>query len=507
MKRNKRENNPQSTVEPGGEMPKEMGPTHPHPQQATQAQVAMPPSIQPTAGGQSSSAPSTLIPPQQSKVKPPRKGILKIAILAVVFLVLIVIFIFIVTRIGPPGFSLIGEKGEIVWWGFWSESVVKPLIDEYLEDNPNVEITYISQSSKDYRERLTNSLARGDGPDIFRFHNSWVPMFKNELGSLPASEMSSKEFSTTYYQVIFSDLNTTEGVVGIPLGYDALTLYINEDIFAAAGKSPPVTWDEFQSTAKELTARQNNIIIQSGAAIGRTENVDHWQEILALMMLQNGVDMTNPKGQLANDAVNFFASFAGKDGVWEEILPPSTVAFANGKAAMYFGPAWRADEINKMNPNLRFKTALLPQLRKDDPAEPDVSYATYWIEGVWERSANKKEAWEFLRFLSSKESLERLYDNQSLTSLGGEPYSRVDMSGLLKDDKVAGSVLALAPSAKSWYLADATNDGPTGINSQLAEVYKVVIDNVVAGRVASRELETAAAEIKKILSQFRIRVR
>ena len=488
-------------------MPKEMGSTYPHPQQAAQAQVAMPPSSQSTAGGQSNSAPSTLIPPQQSKVKPPRKGIPKIAILAVVFLVLIVIFIFIVTRIGPPGFSLIGEKGEIVWWGFWSESVVEPLIDEYLEDNPNVEITYISQSSKDYRERLTNSLARGDGPDIFRFHNSWVPMFKNELDSLPASEMSSKEFLTTYYQVILSDLNTTEGIVGIPLGYDALTLYINEDIFAAAGKSPPVTWDEFQSTAKELTARQNNIIIQSGAAIGRTENIDHWQEILALMMLQNGVDMTNPKGQLANDAVNFFTSFAGKDGVWEEILPPSTVAFANSKTAMYFGPTWRADEINKMNPNLRFKTALLPQLRKDDPAEPDVSYATYWIEGVWKRSTNKKEAWEFLTFLSSKESLEKIYDNQSLASLGGEPYSRVDMSGLLKDDKVAGSVLALAPSAKSWYLADATNDGPTGINSQLAEVYKVVIDKVITGSTASRELEIAAAEIKKILSQFGIPVR
>ena len=507
MKRNKIEDNSQKTVKPGGEMPKYKGPTYPQPKQPTKTQFAMPPSIQSTAEGQSSSAPSTLIPPQQSKVKPLRKGIPNIAILAGVFLALIAVFIFIVTKVGPPGFSLIGEKGEIVWWGFWSESAVLPLIDEYLEENPNVEITYISQSSRDYRERLTNSLARGDGPDIFGFHNSWVPMFKNELDSLPANEMNSKEFSTTYYRVILSDLNTAEGIVGIPLGYDALTLYINEDIFAAAGKAPPVTWDEFQSTAKELTARSDKIIIQSGAAIGRTENVDHWQEILALMMLQNGVDMANPQGQLANDAVNFFTSFAGEDGVWDEILPPSTVAFANGKTAMYFGPAWRADEINKMNPNLRFKTALLPQLRKDDPAEPDVSYATYWVEGVWKRSANKKEAWEFLKFLSAKESLERLYDNQSLTSLGGEPYPRVDMSGLLKDDKVAGSVLALAPSAKSWYLADATNDGPTGINSQLAEVYKVAIDNVVAGRLASRELETVAAEVRKILSQFGIRAR
>src|SRR4030067_2193673 len=127
------------------------------------------------------------------------------------------------------------------------------------------------------------------------------------------------------------------------------------------------------------------------------------------MMLQNQVDLSKRKGQLTEDALGFFRSFGVVDKIWNNTLPPSTISFANGKVAMYFAPPWRAFEIKSINPNLRFKTVQLPQIPKEAPSQANVSYATYWVEGVWTRSVNKDEAWKFLKFLSKKENLEKFY--------------------------------------------------------------------------------------------------
>ena len=464
--------------------------------------------------GQNPPSPSVIEPQtkgmqQTDNPKPPfqpKKLFSKKLLLLIPFLFLFIIFIILLTRIKPGGLSSFGKKGEITWWGFWDESVVAPLIKEYEEANPGVKITYVTQSTRDYRDRLVSNLAKGAGPDIFRLHNTWVPMLSTELEPLPGSVLSTQEFNATYYPVVSSDLTVSSSIYAIPLGYDALTLYVNEDLLAQAGKQPPVTWDEFRILARDLTTKdRDGRIIQSGAAIGRTENIDHWQEILGLMLLQNGVNPKSPTGTLAADAVKFYTVFVLEDEIWDETLPASTVAFANGKVAMYFGPSSRASEISRMNPNLRYKTVPLPQLRKEDPNEPDVSYATYWAEGVWAKSANKEAAWDFLKFLSEPDSLETLFDNLSNNQIVGESYPRVDMRELLKDNKILSSITTLAPQAKSWYLADKTNDGPTGINTQINNLFKEVIDNVVSGRDAGRELGTIAPKISEILSQFGIK--
>ena len=234
-------------------------------------------------------------------------------------------------------------------------------------------------------------------------------MFRSDLDTLPASVINPSDFAKTFYPIASSDLTLGAGITGIPLGYDALTLYINEDIFNRAGKTPPSTWDDLRVLARELTVKDDRgVITQSGVALGRTENVDHWPEILAVMMIQNGVDLTNPTGIPAEDALNFFVIFSAVDGVWDATLPASTQAFAGGKLAMYIAPSWRAFEIYDQNPNLKFRTVPLPQLPKDNPAQTDVTYATYWAEGVSARSSKKAAAWGFLKFLSTQDSLQKL---------------------------------------------------------------------------------------------------
>lgn len=429
---------------------------------------------------------------------------------------LIVIIIGIILLIGIVFFviSLVTKKVEtskeveIKWWGLWEdESIVSSIIADYEAINPQIKIQYIRQSKEDYRERLTSAQARGTAPDIFRFHNTWAPMFKGELDKVPASVYSASDFASTFYPVATSDLTIGANLVGVPLEYDGLGMYINEEIFEKSGKNQPTTWNELRQLARELTIKdETGAITQSGVALGRTENVDHWPEILSLMMLQNGVDMNKPTGQLAEDALNFYTIFSQEDGVWDATLPKSTVAFAGGKLAMYFGPSWRAFEIRLQNPNLRFKVVPVPQLPKTAANEPDVNYASYWVEGVWAKSKNKTAAWDFLKYLSSKEILEKMYNQASKTRMFGEPYPRQEMEPLLTDHPIIGSTINVAKTAQTWYLQSKTWDGPTGINSQITKYFEDAVNIVNTGKEAKIALETVSSGVIQVLSQYGIKV-
>jgi len=443
---------------------------------------------------QNNSSPNVINPSSKSKIP-----IIPIAIIAGILLLAGIFFL------GKKFFgNKTPEETEIVYWGLWEDSnIIEPLITEYEANNPGVNIKYVRQSHQDYRERLLSAMTKDTAPDIFRFHNSWVPMLKKQLDYLPASVMSASEFAQTFYPVAISDLTSETGIVGIPLEYDAISLFINEDIFTSAGRTAPKTWDELRSTARELTVKdENGIITQAGVALGRVENVDHWQEILALMMLQNGVDMSNPTGKLAEDALTFFTVFSTVDGVWDQTLPPSTTAFAAGKLAMYFAPSWRIFEILQQNPNLNIRAINVPQLPKSSISDSGTSYASYWVEGVWSQSAKKSTAWDFLKFLSAKESLQKIYQNASKVRLFGEPYPRIDMANLLTDDPIVGVIISDAPYAQSWYLYSRTWDGETGINTLLSKYFEDGITAVNSGETSKDSLETVSSGVSQVLTQY-----
>ncbi|MFH1971471.1 MAG: extracellular solute-binding protein [Patescibacteria group bacterium] len=443
---------------------------------------------------QNNSTPNLVTSPAKPKIP-----ILPIAILAGILL-LTGIFFLAKNFLG----SKTPQEVEIVYWGLWEDAnIIEPLIGEYEANNPGVNIKYVRQSHQDYRERLVSAMTKDSAPDIFRFHNSWVPMLKKQLDYLPASVMSASEFAQTFYPVAISDLTSETGIVGIPLGYDAISLFINEDIFSAAGKTPPKTWDELRSTARELTVKdENGTITQAGVALGRVENVDHWQEILALMMLQNGVNLSNPTGKLAEDALTFFTIYSSVDGVWDQTLPPSTTAFAAGKLAMYFAPSWRVFEILQQNPNLKIRAISTPQLPKSSSSDLGLSYASYWSEGIWAKSANKSVAWDFLKFLSTKESLQKLYQNASKVRLFGEPYPRIDMANLLVNDPIVGVIISDAPNAQSWHLYSRTWDGPTGINTLLSKYFEDGVTAVNNGETSKDALEIVSSGVIQVLTQY-----
>ena len=116
--------------------------------------------------------PVTPQPPVQQIVPPslPKKRTPMIIVWATLGILVLVALVFAALKFFGPKDA---TSGDLTWWGLWEEaSVIQPLITDFEGTHPNIKITYIKQSPQDYRERLTSSLAKGGGPDIFTFHNT-----------------------------------------------------------------------------------------------------------------------------------------------------------------------------------------------------------------------------------------------------------------------------------------------------------------------------------------------
>ncbi len=474
----------------------------------------------PPAPVTAATTPGTLTPTPAGGATPksaaPKKSILRFLPFVVGGLVLIGVIAFLLMRVfgGPADFSndtndttggsnqpnnqaaTSGKQVDLTYWGLWEpEEVMETILADYMEANPNVDITYVKQSPKDYRERLQTAVASGNGPDLFRFHASWVPMLKGELSSMPNSVMSTSEYQRTFYPVAAQQLTNNGQIVGMPLMYDGLVLYYNKDMLQAAGAEVPTTWSALRTLAIQLTVRSAAGLERGGLAIGNASNVEHYGDILGLLVLQNGGDLSNPTSNEARDALTFYTNFIKTDKVWDDTLPSSTVAFARGEAAMMIAPSWRALEIQAANPNLNFGVASVPKL-----AENKISWGTYWAEGVSAQSKNKEEAWKLLKFMTTAENMKKLYAAQAQVRKFGEPYSRVDLATELAADPYLGAVVADAPSAKAGYLNTFTFDN--GLNDQLLKYYADAINAVLEGKQPAEALVTVDQGTKQVFRQY-----
>lgn len=388
------------------------------------------------------------------------------------------------------------QKTTLNYWGLWeSNATLDAVFRDFETKNPGVEIVYKKQSHVDYRQRLQSAIASGNGPDIFRYHASWTPMLSAELSPLPGKIMSAAEYQKTFYPVATQQLQLGGQLVGIPLMYDGLALFYNKDVLSTSGDVPPKTWTELKTLATKLTIRSSEGIKRSGLAIGNASTTEHFSDIIALLMFQNGADPADLTTKEAQEALTFYTNFVTKDKIWNEKLPSSTVAFARGDAAMMMAPSWRAHEVMAINPELSFGIVSTPDL-----GEKKVALASYWAEGVNSKSKNSDISWQLLKYLSSAEVMTKLYSSQSQTRSFGEIYSRVDLANSLASDPLVAPFLADAPYAKGWYLSSYTHDN--GINDNLIKYYTDAVNSLLAGKKIDKVMETLSLGSKQILRQY-----
>lgn len=424
----------------------------------------------------------------------------------IVVLILSVILGFLFWKYAPSFFSKSGGNSqiELKLWGLWEDdSLIKPAIEEYSRLHPNVKVSYNHQNSINYRTRVQTQIINNQGPDILLIHNSWLSMFlkTNSLAPLPISVMTDDEYTRTFYPVAKSSFSKNGKIYALPLEIDGLALYYNEDLLKNIGAKVPQTWPEFIDTASAVTVKdaQSNIKT-AGAALGTTSNVDFWPDILGMLFSQQpGTSLEHPDNDKGAEVLKFYISFITdpKRKVWDIPLESSTQAFYEGKLAFYFAPSWRANELKVSNPNLHFKIAPVPQI----PGQPRAAWATFWAFGVASNSPHQKEAWDFLKFLTSAQVEKLLYQEASKVRLFGEPYSRMDLQGEVSQDPLVGAYVVQGPYYKGWYLSSKTFD--QGINDEMIKYFEDGVNSVVGQNQDPKQaLQTVAKGVNQVLDKY-----
>lgn len=415
-----------------------------------------------------------------------------------------VVFILILVLIIKLFFGEKKQKNQIklTYWGLWEDKeVFEPLIKQYQKNNPNISIEYQKMVPQEYKDRLLARSVKGMGPDIFRFHNTWLPQIKDVVTPLPAQIMSNTDFEKTFYKIHQQDLKVGKYYYGLPLTIDGLVLVTNDGLLKKAGiDSPPTNWDEVTETVAKLTVKDGNgQIITAGIALGTASNVEHFSDIIGLMLLQNGGNLKDLNQPEAAGALESYRKFAeSPNDFWNENLPNSIVAFIQEKVAMIIVPSWEVLTIKTANPDLVIKVTSVPAV----PGGKTVSLASYWIEGVSRYSKNQLEAWKFLKFLTEKDNLTKLYQVESQLRPFGEAYSRVDLAPLLAQNEYLGAVIKQADYFVSLPLVSRTFDN--GLNDEIIKYLENAVNASSQGVSYSQALETAKKGVDQVLSKYQI---
>lgn len=392
------------------------------------------------------------------------------------------------------------KQVELIWWGLLDEpTTYRSLIDLYQLDHPNVKIIYLKQSPINYRPRVQTQLRAGQGPDIFMIHSSWASMFKGDLEPSPNVIFPTLTFNQDYYPVIKDNLVINNQVYGVPVEIDGLALYYNEDLLKFANVTPPKTWQQFLDGARKITVKNAAGQIETaGAALGTTINVDFWPEILGLLFMQQPeTNLASPGNKSGGDVLKFYTSFVTdpNNKTWDTTLPSSTRMFTDGKLAFYFANTKQVAEIRKANPNLNFKVIPAPQLPGGE-----ANWGSFWAWSVAAKP-NSAEAWQFLKYLSTAQSLQIIYQEETQNQLAGKAFPRIDMADLLKTDTMLGAFISEAPTMKSWYLNSEAKD--QGINDEVIALYGDAVNNVVTkGTDPQSALSGMDVKIKAIIDKY-----
>lgn len=419
--------------------------------------------------------------------------------------------------LGSKEKSTTSETITLNYWGLWEDStVMSSIINDFEAKNPNIKINYKRNQRTDYRTRLYGRLGKtgtNDDVDIFRIHNTWIPMFTSFLASVPTDVANEIGLDSDFLDVYKSDLKVNSKWLSVPLMYDGLALFYNKDLLNQANLPVPNDWWELRESAIKLTQKdKDKNITVAGAALGLANaNVDHWSDIVGLMLEQNGVNLAKMTSTATDknleDALKFYASFANStDNVWNGLLPNSTQMFASGKLAFYFAPSWRVFDLQTLNKSLNYGITPLPQLPttggisvSEGGELTDAHWASYWTEGVSNKSNHQEEAWKFLEYLSSTDVLEKLYTAASQTRSFGEIYPRKSMSEKLQSNDKVWPFLSVANKASTWYLASETGD--EGLNSEMQKYFTDAINEISKssgdGTKAISTLKTGISQVQQ----------
>jgi alpha-1,4-digalacturonate transport system substrate-binding protein len=225
--------------------------------------------------------------------------------------------------------------------------VIKPLIDQFMTENPDITVILDVVPYKTIDEQLPVQVESGEGPDMARITNFGA--YKDKLLDLRPLMADGAAYEANFPAPILAAL----GYGGYP---DALTVtgpYVNKTLFDQAGVELPgegTTWEEWTELTKQVAEATG---VQYAISIDRTGHR------FAGPAMSKGAELLNEEGGFTVDTPGF-RSFAELVKSWhDQAITPAEVwlgaepvnsciaAFKSGQLVMCMSGSWQINGLAK----------------------------------------------------------------------------------------------------------------------------------------------------------------
>ncbi len=286
-------------------------------------------------------------------------------------------------------------------WGSKSETdILKPIIEDFEQKNPDIKINFM-HIPQNYFQKIHLLFASNTQPDVIFINNLYLPVYAN-AGVLAPVENSID--LSIYDKNILRSLSWNGVLYAVPRDVSNLVIFYNKDLFNKYHVPYPRqdwTFNEFLQTAEALTRNGH---------FGISFEEDSLFFLPYLMSEGGGIlsdDLSKEiiESEESQNGLKFYADLRKTHHVApradESASATMAQMFLQQKIAMHLTGRWLVPKYRE-EADFDWDIVNFPKGRAGSIVPLDSSG---WA--VAAKSAHKKEAFRFVAYLSSKESIEK----------------------------------------------------------------------------------------------------
>jgi len=295
-----------------------------------------------------------------------------------------------------------------ITYGLWDQNQV-PAIEENIaafnEEYPNIKVNVSVTPFSEYWTKLQTQASSDTLPDVFWMNGPNIQLYALNGKIEPITgAVDAGDIDPGAYPESLVDLYTVDDVsYGVPKDFDTIGVWINKELFEQAGVAIPEagwTWDDFQSTAAEISTALAADGVYGGAG-GMDGQTTYYNTILQAGGQVIDGDSSGYDTPEAQAGIQFWTDLIASGGSPSMAQLTDTSAdqwFTSGKLAMYWGGSWFRSALGDVPFADSVDVLPLPQGEEQATVIHGVSNV------VAAASKNKQAAQAFQAFLASEDA-------------------------------------------------------------------------------------------------------
>lgn len=293
-------------------------------------------------------------------------------------------------------------------WGSQSEvEIIKPILAEFESKNPDVKVDFV-HIPQNYFQKIHLLFASNLAPDVVFINNLYLPVYA-KAGVL--EEIREEGHLAHFYEKAQKALTYDENLYAVPRDISTMVVYYNIDLFEKFDVKPPNkywTFEDFLAIAKKLT--QDTDKDGKTDVWGTSFEEDLLYYLPFLMSEGGGVLSDDLKTSIidtpeSQKGLTFYADLRKKYHVAPTEAESASVTmaqmFLQEKLGMYISGRWM---VPKFIEDAKFDWGVINFPAGDTGSIVPLD-ASGWA--VAKSSKHKNEAMRLIKYLSSKESIEK----------------------------------------------------------------------------------------------------